>query len=163
MDLNDSIRQALQLQRPVMPDSFVVEQQLVFDLWPVIADASQIVQAIGNLLSNAIEAGNGQERIRISTTNLVIVDEAGTAENEHNLKPGRYVRLTVGDRGSGMSAEVLARVFEPFFTTKFQGRGMGMAAVYGIVKNHGGDISIESEAGRGTVVKVYFPAVEQES
>ena len=96
-----------------------------------------------------------------------MIDEPGArvkpAERGGTLKPGRYVRLAVEDTGAGMSAEVLDRIFEPFFTTKFQGRGMGMAAVYGIVQNHGGDISIESEAGQGTVVKVYLPAADQES
>ena len=154
MDLNDSVQHALQLQRPVIPDTLVVEQQLASELWPVSADASQMVQVIANLLTNAVEAGDGQGRIRVSTANVMI------DEGVCNLKPGRYVSLVVADTGGGMSTEVLARVFEPFFTTKFQGRGMGMAAVYGIVQNHGGDISIESEAGHSTVVTVYLPAVE---
>ena len=162
MDLNDSILQALQLRRLAMLNSFVIEQQLAFDLWPVIADAPQMVQVVGNLLSNVVEAGDEPGHIRLSTANLVI-DEAGTAEGSLNLKPGRYVRLAVEDTGGGMSAEVLDRIFEPFFTTKFLGRGMGMAVVYGIVQNHGGDISVKSEAGRGTAVKVYLPAVKQEA
>ena len=86
-----------------------------------------------------------------------------TRQIPRDFEPGRYVSLAVEDTGDGMSPEVLARVFEPFFTTKFQGRGMGMAAVYGIVQNHGGDISIESEVGHGTAVKVYLPAVEPEA
>jgi two-component system cell cycle sensor histidine kinase/response regulator CckA len=159
MDLNNAIQQALQLQHPAIPDSLVVEQQLTSELWPVIADASQMSQVIVNLLTNALEAGDGQGRIRVSTVNLMI-DDAGAVEGIPNLKPGRYVSMAVEDGGSGMSAEVLARVFEPFFTTKFQGRGMGMAAVYGIVQNHGGDIFIKSEAGHGTVITVYLPAVE---
>lgn len=163
LDLNDSIQQALQQQHPVIPDSLVVEQQLASELWPVTADASQMSQVIVNLLSNAVEAVDGSGRISVSTANLVI-DEAWArshpAEATRNLKPGKYVNVVVDDTGQGMSAEVLARVFEPFFTTKFQGRGMGMAAVYGIVQNHGGDIFIESEAGHGTVVTVYLPAAE---
>jgi signal transduction histidine kinase len=129
----------------------------------VTADASQIGQVIVNLLSNALEAGDGKSRIRVSTAN-VMIDEPWArlhpVESVCDLKPGRYVKLVVEDTGGGMSAEVLARVFEPFFTTKFQGRGMGMAAVYGIVQNHGGHIVIKSEAGHGTVVTVYLPAVE---
>lgn len=159
LNLNNTIQQALQLLHQVIPASLVVEQQLAPDLWAVIADASQMSRVMVNLLSNALEAGDGQGRICVSTANLVIAE---LAEGSHNLKPGNYVNVVVDDTGQGMSAEVLARVFEPFFTTKFQGRGMGLAAVYGIVQNHGGDIFIESEAGHGTVVKVYFPAVETE-
>jgi signal transduction histidine kinase len=162
LDLNDSVQQALQLQLSAIPDNLVVEQQLASELWPVSADVSQIVQVIGNLLTNAAEAGHGRGRIRVRTATQVI-DELRPVKNVGDLEPGRYVSLVVEDTGDGMSTEVLARVFEPFFTTKFQGRGMGMAAVYGIVQNHGGDISIESEAGQGTVVTVHFPAVEHES
>ena len=159
LDLNDAIQQALQLQRPAIPDSLVVEQQLASELWPVTVDASQMLQVIGNLLTNAVEAGDGRGRIRVSTANLVI-DALRPVKGVGDLEPGRYVSLAVEDTGDGMSPEVLARVFEPFFTTKFQGRGMGMAAVYGIVQNHGGDIFIKSEAGHSTVVTVYLPAVE---
>jgi PAS domain S-box-containing protein len=162
MNLNDTLQEALQHQQDAAPGpSLVIERQLGADLWPVLADASQMSQVMDNLLSNAVEAGDGRGRIRVSTGNLVI-DEAGMAEQPHNLNPGRYVKLTVEDEGCGMNAEVLARVFEPFFSTKFQGRGMGMAAVYGIVQNHGGDIFIKSEAGLGTVFTVYLPAVEVE-
>jgi signal transduction histidine kinase len=160
LNLNDTIQQTLQHWQQATPDrSLVVEQRLAADLWSVLADASQMSQVIVNLLSNAVEASDGQERIRVSTANRVI-DEASLAEGSRSLKPGRYVSMSMEDGGSGMSAEVLARVFEPFFTTKFQGRGMAMAAVYGIVQNHGGDIFIKSEVGQGTIVTMYLPAVE---
>ena len=162
MALNDAIQQALQYQQhPIPGSSLIIEQQLAADLWSMVADASQMSQVIVNLLTNAVEASDSKGDIRISTANLVI-DEPGT-EGICKLTPGRYVKLLVADRGCGMSAEVLAKVFEPFFTTKFQGRGMGLAAVYGIIQNHGGDISIKSEAGHGTVVRVYLPAVEDRS
>ena len=159
VNLNNAIQQALQLQHSAIPDTLVVEQQLASELWPVIADASQMSQVIVNLLTNALEAGDGHGRIRFSTANLMI-DDAWTVEGIHNLRPGRYVSMAVEDEGCGMSAEVLARVFEPFFTTKFQGRGMGLAAVYGIIQNHGGDIFIKSEAGHGTAITVYLPVAE---
>jgi PAS domain S-box-containing protein len=159
LNLNDALQEALQHQQHATPGrSLVVERQLAADLWPVLADASQMSQVIANLLSNAVEAGDAQERIRVSTGNLMI-DEVGMVEEGiPDLKSGRYVKLAVEDGGCGMSAEVLARVFEPFFTTKFQGRGMGLAAVYGIVQNHGGEILIESDMAHGTVVTVYLPA-----
>ena len=78
------------------------------------------------------------------------------------LKPGPYVCLTVEDDGKGMNEQTRNGMFEPFFTTKFQGRGMGMAAVYGIVKNHDGWIYVDSELGKGTTVRIYLPAIEIE-
>lgn len=166
MNLNDTVQEVLRLQQHSIPLSIVVEQHLASDLWTVAADASQMSQVIVNLLTNAVEASNGNGRISVSTANLVL-DETWTqlhlVESIHELKPGRYVGLSVEDKGSGMSAEVLAKVFEPFFTTKFQGRGMGLAALYGIVQNHGGDILIESEPGHGTVVRVYLPAFQNET
>ncbi len=76
------------------------------------------------------------------------------------LAPGSYVSLTVADNGKGMNEETCRRVFEPFFTTHFPGRGLGMAAVYGTVKNHAGWVSIESQVDQGTVVCIYLPAVD---
>ena len=108
LDLNDSVQQALQLLRPAISDSLVVEQQLASELWPVTADASQMVQVIGNLLTNAAEAGDGRGRVRVRTANLVI-DELRPVKGVGDLEPGRYVSLTVEDTGAGMSPEVLAR------------------------------------------------------
>jgi signal transduction histidine kinase len=75
------------------------------------------------------------------------------------LKPGRYVSVAITDTGKGMNATTRQRLFEPFFSDKFQGRGLGMAAVYGIVKNHGGGIAVDSQYGQGTCVRVYLPAI----
>jgi len=81
-------------------------------------------------------------------------------EDHPGLSPGRYVCLSVEDHGRGMDEETRRRVFEPFFTTKFQGRGLGMPAVYGIVRNHQGCVSVESALGKGTIVRIYLPAGE---
>jgi CheY-like chemotaxis protein len=110
------------------------------------------------LLSNASEAIDGKGRISISTKNERI--DKAFARKHPGMKPGCYITLTVQDDGKGMNEQTRRKVFEPFFTTKFQGRGLGMAAVYGIVKNHDGWISVESEIGKGTSVRIYLPAAE---
>jgi len=112
------------------------------------------------LLINSAEAIEEKGRIRIITRNEEIDEES--AKNHPGLKPGPYVSFTVEDDGKGMDEETRSRIFDPFFTTKFQGRGLGMAAVYGIVTNHGGWISVDSELGKGTVVRIYLPAVKVE-
>lgn len=76
------------------------------------------------------------------------------------LKPGPYVCISIEDDGKGMDEETRERIFDPFFTTHFIGRGLGMAAVYGIVKNHNGSMSVDSEPEKGTVVRIYLPAIE---
>ena len=77
-----------------------------------------------------------------------------------DLKPGPYVCLSVEDNGKGMDKETRDRIFEPFFTTKFEGRGLGLASAFGIVRNHDGWISVDSEKGKGTVVHIYFSLIE---
>jgi len=112
------------------------------------------------ILANSNEAIEDKGFIRITGENKD-VDENFT--NQHpGLKPGYYVCVTIEDDGKGMDKETRAGIFEPFFTTKFQGRGMGMAAVYGIVRNHDGWIYVESEWGKGTTVQIYLPAIEIE-
>jgi CheY-like chemotaxis protein len=111
-------------------------------------------QVFLNVLTNAVEAIEDGGQIAVATRNRVL--EKGAIPE---LEPGSYVWLSVRDTGQGMSPEVQARAFEPFFTTKFQGRGLGLAAVYGIVRNHGGYVTIESQAGHGTTCNIYVPAL----
>lgn len=136
-----------------------LEKSIPAGLWSVEADVAQMHMALSAILSNASEAIEGEGEIRISCTNMEVKDSRQEAGLE--LHPGRYVRLEVEDSGVGMDDEAKHRIFEPFFTTKFHGRGLGMAAVFGIVKNHGGSISIDSAPGQGTRVGVYLPAVEK--
>jgi signal transduction histidine kinase len=126
------------------------------DLWDVQADQAQMSEVVLNLFTNAIEAIEDKGRILITASN-VQAHEGIVAD----LSPGAYVRLSVQDTGCGMSEDVQTRVFEPFFTTKFLGRGMGLAAVYGIVENHGGHISVESKEGIGSTFTIYLPAVQK--
>jgi PAS domain S-box-containing protein len=135
-----------------------LEKHIPAGLWSVEADVTQMHMAMSALLSNASEAIEGEGEIRVHCANVDLKERV--PEPDLGLDPGRYVRLEVEDTGVGMDDEARRRVFEPFFTTKFHGRGLGMAAVFGIVKNHGGSISVDSAPGQGTRVRLYLPAVE---
>jgi CheY-like chemotaxis protein len=125
---------------------------------PIEADPTQVRQVILNLVTNAAEAiGERAGRIAISIEQRYLEQpELDTCVGE--AAPGEFVCLEVSDDGAGMDSEIAARIYDPFFTTKFKGRGLGMAAVLGIVHGHRGAIQIESRAGSGTRVRVYFPA-----
>jgi CheY-like chemotaxis protein len=126
---------------------------------PVMADATQLRQIVMNLVMNAAEAlGEGRGEI-VLTTGVRKVDSAVLAKMVigAELPPGDYVFLRVTDQGCGMSAETLARIFDPFFTTKFTGRGLGLAAVLGIVRSHQGALRVESTAGHGTTFTLLLP------
>ena len=135
-----------------------LETQLKIGLPTIKADPDQLQQIVASIVQNAVEAIEAQGRIVITTSERDI-DQSMSAEHP-GLEPGRYVSLAVEDNGRGMDEKTRSRVFEPFFSTKFQGRGLGMAAVYGIIKNHRGFIYIESTPGQGTLVQVLFPTVE---
>jgi PAS domain S-box-containing protein len=154
INLNDSIQSVLRAQERSVPSSIHVEPELAPDLWDVEADQAQMGQAILYLFTNALEAIQASGRITIATCNVGL-----SRGNIAGLAPGPYVCLSVQDTGCGMSQEVQDRIFEPFFTTKFPGRGMGLAAAYGIVKHHGGHISVESREGHGATFTVHLPAV----
>ena len=122
------------------------------------ADHAQMQMVLSAIAANSNEAIEDEGIIRIAAENKDI-DEDFTKQHP-GLKPGSYVCLTIEDDGEGMDEETKDGIFEPFFTTKFQGRGMGMAAAYGIIKSHDGAITVDSEPGKGTVVRIYLPAVE---
>ena len=128
------------------------------DLWDVSADPNQVQQVIMNMAVNAKDAiGEVKGRVRIGSTNLEIDEFHASLVSDAN--PGDYVRISVEDTGSGMSSEVKNKIFEPFFTTKEQGKGtgLGLATSYGIIQQHGGWISCESEEGVGTTFHIYLP------
>jgi len=138
--------------------------EMVFDLasgpLPVQADAEQLAFCLGNLVENGQEAMAQGGRLTIETRNVEL--DAAFVREHPGATPGPHVRLAVSDSGVGMSAEAQAHLFEPFFSTKGpgQGRGLGLAAAYGIVKQHRGYVEVESEPGRGTTVRLYLPRVE---
>lgn len=145
------------IQHTINPDIHI-ETNLARDILHTEADLTQMQMVLSALIANANEAVEDGGHIRITTGSKEIDDEF--SERHPRLMPGDYVYLAVEDDGRGMDEQTRSRIFEPFFTTKFQGRGLGMAAVYGIVTNHDGYIFVESKQDKGTVIHIYLPAVE---
>ncbi|MGB5619094.1 MAG: response regulator [Desulfobacterales bacterium] len=159
ISLSVLVRNTLPLLQHTLDPSISVETNLPDDISKTRGDLTQLVMVLSILLSNSTEAIESEGHIKITCRNELITKE--DAKVFPGLLPGPYVSLTVEDNGRGMDEETKKRVFEPFFTTKFLGRGLGLAATYGIVKNHGGWISIESQLDRGTSVRIYLPAVRE--
>jgi PAS domain S-box-containing protein len=157
ISVTDFIRDSLLLIEHTLNPDVKVETDLPIDIGKVEADHTQMQMVLTAVVSNSNEAIEGSGRIWISARNLEL-DQA-VVQDHPGLKPGPYVCVTIEDDGKGMDEEARERIFEPFFTTHFFGRGLGMAAVYGIVTNHGGTVTVDSELGRGTVVRIYLPAL----
>jgi len=132
------------------------------NLPPIDSDPSQIRQIIMNLVINASEAIGDRSGVITVSTGAVECDRAYLAATflDENLAEGLYTYLEVADTGHGMDEATKAKLFDPFFTTKFTGRGLGMSAVLGIVRGHKGGVKVYSEPGRGTTIKLLFPAVQ---
>ena len=130
------------------------------NLWTVMADGSQVEQVLVNLFLNAWQAMHGSGDLYISTGNVTL-DSAFT--KPFDVQPGQYVKISVTDTGIGMNQETQRRIFEPFFTTHDPGRGtgLGLASVFGIVKNHSGIITVQSSPGMGSTFEVYLPASDE--
>jgi PAS domain S-box-containing protein len=127
------------------------------NLWPALVDPAQLENALLNLCINARDAMPGGGQLTIETANVTL--ERDYTDQHPDVQPGQYVMLAVSDTGSGIPPEVVGRVFEPFFTTKVKGKGtgLGLAMVYGFIKQSGGHVAIYSEADQGTTVKLYLP------
>ncbi len=155
LSLNDIVQDTLPNIQHTLDSSIKVDLKLHSDPWPVDADLLQMQMVLAAMLTNASEALEGEGCIRISTRNVHIDDV--TSKPLADLSPGRYVSFEIEDNGKGMDGKTRQRLFDPFYTTKFQGRGLGMAAVFGIIRNHDGWIKVDSEIGRGTLITVYLP------
>ena len=137
-----------------------IETDLPADLMHIEADSAQMQMVLSAIINNSNEAMEDAGRIMISARNVVIGEDF--VRDCPALKPGPYVSIAFEDDGKGMDKETRERIFEPFFTTHFMVRGLGMAAAYGIIRNHDGWITVDSELGKGTRIVVYLPAVEVE-
>ncbi|HMH64739.1 MAG TPA: ATP-binding protein, partial [Rhizomicrobium sp.] len=155
--LGDVIGELAQMLRRLVGEGITLNVEREPDLWAVHADEAQLGNAIINLVVNARDAMPSGGTVAIRTVNQVVTQSSalGTAI----MPAGDYVRIEVADTGTGMSKEIQSKIFDPFFTTKpvGQGTGLGLATVYGIVKQSGGFITVDSEVGRGTSFKIYLP------
>lgn len=157
LDLNDTVAGMLKMLRRLIGEHIELAWRPGAALWPVKMDPAQVDQVLANLCINARDAITGVGRVAIETRNVPF-DTAHCAHHEGSV-PGDHVMLAVTDNGCGMSADVLEHVFEPFFTTKGLGRGtgLGLATVYGIVKQNEGFVDVSSELGKGTTIRLYLP------
>ncbi len=160
LDLNETVGGMLKMLGRLIGEEIDLAWVPGADLWPVRMDPGQIDQILANLAVNARDAIEGVGTLTIETGNATI-DEA-YCQTHPDFAPGRYVRLTVSDSGCGMDEQTLGQVFEPFFTTKESGKGtgLGLATVYGIVRQNEGFIHVYSEPGHGTTFRIYLPRHE---
>jgi two-component system, cell cycle sensor histidine kinase and response regulator CckA len=160
VDLSRLIEENLHLFEIAIPKNIVLQMQLDEKIPSVEADAAQIQQVIMNLIINAAEAiGNSHGTIAVRSGSIDIdsTDSFWWKYTGESLRPGTYTFLEIRDTGCGMEPEIIERIFEPFFTTKFTGRGLGLAAVLGIIRGHKGGLHVESQVGTGTKFRIAIP------
>ncbi len=160
LNLNTVVSQSENLLKRLIGEDIEFGLSLAPDLGKIEADPTQLEQIVMNLVLNSRDAMPDGGKLRIETANAEMDESHG--RQIRSLVPGKYVRLEVSDTGFGMDAETQAHIFEPFFTTKGKGKGtgLGLATVYGAVKQSGGFIFVESEAGRGTTFKIFWPRLD---
>ncbi len=161
IDLNTVLRETGRLLRPLIGEDVELVEDLAPDLWPIRADAGQIAQVVMNVAVNARDAMPSGGRLLFRTSNVEREVEGGWGTGSPGSR--KLVRLEISDEGEGMDAETLRRAFDPFFTTKdrARGTGLGLATVYGIVTQSGGEVRLDSAPGRGTTVDILFPRAEE--
>jgi PAS domain S-box-containing protein len=157
LDLNETASGILKMLRRLIGEDINLVWMPGLDVWPVKIDPSQIDQILANLAVNARDAIGGVGAMTIETANVELNETS--CQTHKGLSPGNYVLLAVSDTGAGMDRETVDHIFEPFFTTKEMGKGtgLGLATVYGIVKQNNGFINVYSEPNQGTTIKIYLP------
>ena len=160
VNVSSVVEEILQLIRATVSRNITISTDLVRKLPAVRADVSQFRQIVLNLLTNACESLPNQVGSVFVSTSGVSIGGRRLPENRLTLAPGNYVRLCIMDSGCGIPVELQSKIFDPFYTTKFLGRGLGLAAVQGIVRSLGGIINVESNSGQGSVFEVLFPCME---
>jgi len=157
LDLNVVVRDSTELLHRTLGETIELEGVLAPRLWAVEVDQNQLESAILNLAVNARDAMPDGGKLTIETANTMLDESYSATDSE--VVPGQYAVISISDSGVGMQKEVIERAFEPFYTTKEAGRGtgLGLSMVYGFVKQSGGHVTIYSEEGQGTTVKLYFP------
>ncbi len=158
-DINEIIKKSSELFGRTKKE-IAIHQKNPPDIWTVEVDRGQIEQALLNLCINAWQAMPGGGELYFTTENVLLDD---IFVKPFNVRPGRYVKVSVTDTGVGMDGRTKLRIFEPFFTTKEMGRGtgLGLASAYGIIKGHSGVITVESEKGQGTTFNIFLPATDK--
>jgi CheY-like chemotaxis protein len=160
LDLNHVIGETAKMLKRIIGEDIECRVVSAESLWTIEADPDQIVQILMNLCVNSRDAMPRGGTLTIATGNVTLT---GSLEGHADISPGNYVRLAVTDTGTGISKELQEEIFEPFFTTKEvgQGTGLGLATVYGIVKQSGGYLWVDSEPGQGACFTIYMPKVER--
>jgi signal transduction histidine kinase len=163
LDLSLIIDEALKLLRSSLPSSIDIQTDISPGIGLVLADPTQMHQVLMNLCANAAHAMDKKGGTLIIRLKEVLLDEQDV-KKYHNIPPGIYLCLSVSDTGHGIPKVVMERIFDPYFTTKGagEGTGLGLAVIHGIIKNHGGDISVYSETGKGTTFHIFLPRVEKD-
>ncbi len=161
LDLNSVIVGITDMLSRTVGEAITIQTFLEEELWLTLADANQIENTLVNLAINSRDAMDGRGKLTIETSNIYL--DKSYVPQFYDLKVGQYVMINVTDTGSGIAAEQLDKVFEPFFTTKEPGKGtgLGLAMIYGFVKQSGGYIRLQSDVGQGTSVKIYLPKFSQ--
>ena len=160
LDINETVENMLKMLRRLIGENIELSWRPCVDVWPVKMDLTQVDQVLANLCVNARDAILGVGNITLETSNASI--DENFCRNIPDASPGEYVLLTVRDDGCGMGKETLGKLFEPFFTTKEVGKGtgLGLSTVYGIVKQNGGFVDVESAQGQGATFSLYLPRAD---
>ncbi|MGC8493694.1 MAG: ATP-binding protein, partial [Syntrophobacteraceae bacterium] len=163
LDMNETVEGMLKMLRRLIGENIDLVWLPAKNIWPVMVDPGQIDQVLANLCVNARDAISGTGKVSIETGTTCF--DAEYCSRAPGVMPGEFVFLAVSDSGCGMEEEIMGKIFESFFTTKAvgEGTGLGLATVYGIVKQNSGLINVYSEPGRGTTFKIYLPRAEKQT